>query len=78
MVHKVGTLDGTENDSAYVVDGPIAYVLSVSVDGLDEAAGWWVIAQISARVWQYEVGRPAFVAPVVVTTSAPPPSLNRH
>ena len=78
VVHKVGTLDGTENDSAYVVDGPISYVLSVSVDGLDEAAGWWVIAQISARVWQYEVSRPAYAAPVVVTTSVPPPPLNHH
>jgi len=78
VVHKVGTMYGTENDSAYVVDGPISYVLSVSVDGLDEAAGWWVIAQISARVWQYEVSRPAYAAPVVVTTSVPPPPLNHH
>ena len=65
VVHKVGTMYGTENDSAYVVSGEIAYVLSVSVDGLDEAVGWSMIARVSARVWQYEVGRPQFVVPVI-------------
>src|SRR3989441_3217277 len=58
VVHKVGTMYGTENDSGYLVNGPISYVLSVSVDGLDEAAGWSVIAHVSARVWQYELSRP--------------------
>lgn len=65
VVHKVGTMYGTENDSAYVVNGEIAYVLSVSVDGLDEAAGWSLIARISGRIWQYELGRPQFVVPVI-------------
>jgi beta-lactamase class A len=65
VVHKVGTMYGTENDSGYIVNGTIAYVLSVSVDGLDEGAGWSVIARIAARVWQYEVGRPQFVVPVI-------------
>jgi beta-lactamase class A len=65
VVHKVGTMYGTENDSGYIVNGSIAYVLSVSVNGVDEATGWPVIAQISKRVWQYEVGRPQFVVPVI-------------
>jgi hypothetical protein len=56
---------GTENDSAYVVNGRISYVLSVSVDGIDEAAGWSTIARISARIWQYELSRPEFVVPVI-------------
>src|SRR5882762_7364131 len=65
VVHKVGTMYGTENDSAYVVNGRISYVLSVAVDGIDEAAGWSVIARISARIWQYELSRPEFVVPVI-------------
>jgi beta-lactamase class A len=78
VVHKVGTMYATENDAAYIVDGPVSYVLSVSVDGLDEAEGWSVIAQISARIWQYELSRPEFVAPVVATPVAPSPLPNRH
>ena len=71
VAHKVGTWYGTENDAAYIVAGPISYVLSVTVDGLDEAEGWSVIAQISARTWQYELSRPMFVAPVVATPVVP-------
>jgi beta-lactamase class A len=78
VVHKVGTMYRTENDAAYIVDGPITYVLSVSVDGLDEAAGWSLIAQISARIWQYELSRPAFVAPVIATPAAPFVVPNHH
>jgi beta-lactamase class A len=77
VVHKVGTMYGTENDSAYVVNGRISYVLSVAVDGSDEATGWSVIAQISARTWQYESSRRDFVSPIV-TTPAPSPRPNRH
>src|SRR5260370_32357382 len=55
VVHKVGTMYGTENDAAYIV-----------------------VAQISARTWEYELGRPAFVAPVVATPAAPSLVLNRH
>jgi beta-lactamase class A len=77
VVHKVGTLSGTETDSAYVVNGRISYVLSVVVDGIDETAGWAVIARISARIWQYESGRPDFVAPIV-RPLAPSPRPNRH
>ena len=77
VVHKVGTMYGTENDSAYVVDGDIAYVLSVSVDGLDETAGWSVIARVSAHVWQYELGRPQFVVPVI-PPEAPRQPENRY
>jgi beta-lactamase class A len=65
VVHKVGTMYGTENDSGYIVNGKISYVLSVSADGVDEAAGWAVIAQVSARIWQYELSRPEFVVPVI-------------
>ena len=78
VVHTGGTMYGTENDSAYIVVGPISYALSVWVAGLAEAAGWWVIAEISARIWQYELSRPVFVAPVVVMASAPPPRVNHH
>ncbi len=78
VVHKVGTMYGTENDSAYVVNGRTSYVLSVAVDGIDEAPGWSLIARISARIWQYEASRPDFVAPVDVTPVAPAPRSNRH
>ena len=77
VAHKVGTMDGTENDSAYVVNGRISYVLTVAVDGLDDAAGWAVIARVSARIWQYESTRPDFVAPIVKTL-APAPRPNRY
>jgi beta-lactamase class A len=69
--HKVGTFNGSENDSAYVTSGAITYVLSVAVDGTDEASGWKTIAQISARVWRYESSRPAYVR-AVRATPAPP------
>ena len=72
VVHKVGSLDGSENDSAYVIVGGVSYVLSVAIDGPDEAAGWQTIASISARIWQYESSRPAY-SPAPVTPSAPPP-----
>jgi beta-lactamase class A len=65
VVHKVGTMYGTENDSGYVVSGRISYVLSVSVGGMNETAGWSVIARVSARIWQYELTRPEFVVPVI-------------
>jgi beta-lactamase class A len=71
VVHKVGTLNGTENDSAYVTAGRIAYVLSVAVDGPDETTGFAVIAQISARIWQYEQGRPDFNPPVIASPVSP-------
>jgi beta-lactamase class A len=77
VVHKVGTMYETENDSAYVANGGIAYVLSVSVDGLDETAGWSVIAHVSARVWHYELGRPEYVLPVI-PPEAPRQPENRY
>ena len=64
VVHKVGTMYGVENDSAYVTNGRISYVLTVAVSGPDEATGWSVIARISQRIWQHEAARPDFVAPV--------------
>jgi beta-lactamase class A len=78
VVHKVGTMYGTENDSAYVINGRTSYVVSVAVDGLDEAAGWSLIARISARIWQYETSRPDFVTPIAVTPVEPAPLSNRH
>ena len=78
VVHKVGMMYGTENDSAYVVNGRTSYVLSVAVDGIDESRGWSLIAQISGRIWRYESNRPDYVAPIVATPVAPPARLNRH
>ncbi len=78
VVHKVGTMYGTENDSAYVVDGRTSYVVSIAVDGLDESDGWSLIARISARIWQYEASRPDFVAPVEVTPALLDPRSSRH
>jgi len=77
VVHKVGTMYATEIDSADVVDGRVTYVLSVAVDGLDEARGWSLIARVSARIWQYESGRPDFVAPIL-TPVGPSPRANRY
>jgi beta-lactamase class A len=65
VVHKIGAMDATHADAAYVTSGHITYVLVISVEGLDEGAGWSLIARISGRVWQYESGRPDFVAPAV-------------
>ncbi len=78
VVHKVGTLAGTENDSGYIVSGRTSYVLSIALDGVDETLGWSLIAQISARIWRYESGRPDFVTSVAATPVAPSPRLNRH
>ena len=69
VVHKVGTLSGSENDSAHVISGRLTYVLSVAIDGTDEATGWTTIAQISSRIWRYESSRPDYV---VVAASAEP------
>jgi beta-lactamase class A len=77
VVHKVGTMYATVNDSGYVVNGGIAYVLAISVEGIDEAAGWSVIAHISAQVWQYEASRPQFVVPVI-PPEAPRQPENRY
>jgi beta-lactamase class A len=77
VVHKVGTMYGTEIDSAYVVTGRTTYVLSVAVDRLDEATGWSVIARVSARIWLYESGRSDFTAPIL-TPVGPSPRANRY
>ena len=78
VVHKVGTLDGTENDSAYIVSGRASYVLSVALEGIDENLGWSLIAQISARIWQYESSRPDYVVAAVPTPAATSPRQNHH
>jgi beta-lactamase class A len=58
-VHKTGTIDLVDNDAALVTSGPDgAYVLVVMTDGLGDAAGWQLIASISAAVWQFEAARP--------------------
>jgi beta-lactamase class A len=78
VAHKVGSLSGTENDSAYVTDGVVSYVLAVAVDGPDEATGFSVIAQVSARVFRYERGRPNFVVPVIASPAPPAWPDRRH
>jgi hypothetical protein len=58
VVHKTGTIDLVENDAALVTSGPDgAYVLVVMTDGLGGAAGWQLIAGISAAIWQFEATR---------------------
>jgi len=60
VVHKTGAIDAVENDAALVTAGPDgAYVLVVMTDGLGGAAGWDLIAGMSAAVWQIESSRPA-------------------
>ena len=60
VVHKTGAIDAVENDAALVTAGPDgAYVLVVMTDGLGGAAGWDLIAGVSAAVWQIESSRPA-------------------
>src|SRR6266849_3509078 len=59
VVHKTGALDAVENDTALVTSGPDGdYVIVVMTDGLGGAAGWQLIAGISAAVWQTESSRP--------------------
>jgi beta-lactamase class A len=59
VVHKTGALDAVENDAALVTSGPDGdYVIVVMTDGLGGAAGWQLIAGISAAVWQAESSRP--------------------
>ena len=59
VVHKTGALDAVENDAALVTSGPDGdYVIVVMTDGLGGAAGWQLIATISAAVWQTESSRP--------------------
>jgi beta-lactamase class A len=58
VVHKTGTIDLVENDAALLTSGPDgAYVLVVMTDGLGGAAGWQLIAGISAAIWQFEARR---------------------
>lgn len=58
VVHKTGAIDAVENDAAFVTTGPDGpYVLVVMTDGLGGAAGWGLIASISATVWQAEESR---------------------
>lgn len=58
VVHKTGAIDAEVNDAALVTSGPDgAYVLVVMTDGLGEPAGWGLISNISAAVWQAEVSR---------------------
>lgn len=58
VVHKTGAIDAVENDAALVTTGPDGpYVLVVMTDGIGGAAGWGLIAGISATVWQTEASR---------------------
>jgi beta-lactamase class A len=59
VAHKTGALDAVENDAALVTSGPDGdYVIVVMTDGLGGAAGWQLIATISAAVSQTESSRP--------------------
>lgn len=78
VTHKVGTFSGSENDAAYVSNGSITYVLSIALDGTDEATGWSTIAQISARIWRYESSRPTYVTAVSATPAPPTWPDRRH
>jgi beta-lactamase class A len=61
VVHKTGTIDLVDNDAALVTSGPDGpYLLVVMTDGLGAAAGWQLIATISAEVWQFELARPLY------------------
>lgn len=77
VVHKTGDMYGTQIDAAYVGNGSVHYILVVCVAGLDDGPGWSVIQRISARVWQYEAGRPDYPTP---TVAPPAPRLHdaRH
>ena len=77
VVHKTGDMYGTENDAADVSNGSVHYVLAVCVSGLDEPSGWNLVQRISARIWQYEAGRPDYPAPIL---ASPAPRLHdaRH
>lgn len=77
VVHKTGDMYGTESDAADVSNGSLHYVLAICVAGLDEASGWNMIQRISARVWQYEAGRPDYPTPIV---ASPAPKIHdaRH
>ncbi len=66
VAHKTGDMYGVVLDAGVVRNGQVQYVLAVGVAGLDEAIGWGVIQRISARIWQYESGRPDFAAPPAV------------
>ena len=58
VVHKTGTIDLVDNDAALVTAGPDgAYILTVMTDSLGGAAGWQLIAAISAAIWQFESTR---------------------
>jgi beta-lactamase class A len=61
VVHKTGTIDLVDNDAALITGGPDGpYLLTVMTDGLGGAAGWQLIATISADVWQFEAERPLY------------------
>ncbi|MGH7760124.1 MAG: serine hydrolase [Candidatus Dormibacteraceae bacterium] len=58
VVHKTGTIDLVENDAALVTSGPDGgYIVVVMTDGIGGAAGWQLIAQVSAAIWQFEGAR---------------------
>lgn len=57
-IHKTGALDLEANDAALITGGANgSYVLVVLTDNVGGAAGWALIAQISAVVARYEAER---------------------
>lgn len=58
VVHKTGQLDSIYNDAALVRGGKNGdYVVVVLSDDNQGSAGWSLLAQVSAAVWQYEQSR---------------------
>ena len=78
VIHKTGNMYGTQADAALVRNGRVEYVLTVCVAGLDEATAWGIIQHVSARVWQYEAGRPDYPPAPIVAPPAPKLPDRRH
>ena len=58
VAHKIGEFGATVNDVGLVTGAAGgAYVLAVTTDGAGGDAGFSLLAQISASVWQFENGR---------------------
>lgn len=58
VVHKTGQLDSIYNDAALVRGGKSGdYVVVLLSDDGSGSAGWGLLAQVSAAVWQYEQTR---------------------
>jgi beta-lactamase class A len=80
VLHKIGSVEGTEGDAALVSVPGRKYVLVVIVSGVSELRGWPLIARIANRVFSYEsaAGLAELAAtPVTVPSPAKPPRFTR-